>query len=716
MAGPYSGSNLTIMSFIKIKILWHLLWVIPFLIFISLWAARKRYRILAHLLGKERAEHPSYSTLSKGKRHLRIYFFSIAIILLVIAVARPYWGMRILPFSGRGRDIMIVLDVSKSMLAKDIQPSRLEHAKWFLRELISSTTGDRYGIVAFAGNAFPECPLTPDKTTLLQTLNEVSPDSIPLGGTNIQKALETALEAFKAAEGGHRAVILVSDGDELQGDSSKVLNRLKVPLFVVGIGDPSQPGLIMLSEKDGETTFLRDHKGELVKSRLNEAQLSRLAAESGGIYVRSTTTDTGIKPILKRVLALVPEEYSSGKNTRPIDRFHIPLFAAVVLLMAHMAISERRRMLPVILSLVLMPAAFAVGEGKESGKDQLIRGDSPDGETQQGDTASSGMPKEAGYLQLKETEKPVGRNSDVDFYNQALDLHENKNSKDAVELYEQAINLAQDNPEVRSKSFQNLGVISHEQARDLIFKEPDKALKILDYAEEMYRESMRAEGRTEVALNQQMLINDRELGEQAKKQKGQLEKKREKAQKDVQDALDSTRHADTDQQNEQKEKDVESKTEDAKKSVEDYKNEAAKQNQKDAEQSAGCAEGQLEKAHAAQKKNDYKTAEENLEKALKELGGKEGKKENSKKKEGHKKEEDQRKKSEQEVDKTVQRPTEQPPSPSADASNGKQERDIDPAQADALIDLMANDEKTLRDALREEQRRNSRLKPLDKDW
>ncbi|OIO37552.1 MAG: hypothetical protein AUJ72_04295, partial [Candidatus Omnitrophica bacterium CG1_02_46_14] len=333
------------MDFEHTWVLLHLIWIIPVFGLLVHYASVRRKKILHKIFG-EMPDESKYSTLSKGRRYLRTWLLLAAIILTVVAVARPRWGWRILPFSGRGRDLMVVLDVSKSMNSEDIKPSRLKHAKLFLRDLIKSTPGDRYGLVAFAGSAFLDCPLTVDKTSLFQTLDETTTDSIPIGGTNIENALNTAITAFKAAEGGYRAVILVTDGDELYGDSSKalaMLKRMSIPLFVVGIGDPNGDGLIKMTDENGKTVLLRDDKGELVKSRLNEKQLKLLAKETGGIYIRSTETDPGFQPILKRIKKLVPQEYEKGNNKRPIERFHYPLFAAVMLLLIRFGIGERRR-------------------------------------------------------------------------------------------------------------------------------------------------------------------------------------------------------------------------------------------------------------------------------------------------------------------------------------------------------------------------------------
>ena len=161
------------MSLLNGEILWNLLWVLPlfFLLFYTGW--QRRNSLLKRFLGK-RAEDPSYTSASKIRRFWRAVLLACALILLFVAAARPSWGVSIQPYTGQGRDIMVVFDTSRSMLAQDVRPSRLEHAKWLVRELVKMNPGDRFGLIAFAGQAFLECPLTIDKTSFLASLDDLS--------------------------------------------------------------------------------------------------------------------------------------------------------------------------------------------------------------------------------------------------------------------------------------------------------------------------------------------------------------------------------------------------------------------------------------------------------------------------------------------------------------------------------------------------------------
>ena len=331
------------MRFLQPEVLWHLLWILPAMLVIFLISRRNTARILKTFLGSHAAD-PEYVLVSNGKKILRFLLLCGAVFFLVLAAARPSWGVQIQEMNGQGRDLLFVFDVSKSMLAKDVQPSRLLHAKWLVKELVKLNPGDRFGLIAFAGKGFLECPLTSDKTSFFQTLDELSIDSIPVGGTNIQEALATALRAFRAAETQHRAVVLITDGDELEGDSGKAVDEIvarKIPLFIAGIGDPSQPSIIQVPDGKGGVKTLTDSAGNVVNSPLNEKQLGTLAKRTGGIYVRSTAGDPGLQALEKRIRALAPQEYESVKTTKPIDRFSYPLSIAGLLLLIWFGISER---------------------------------------------------------------------------------------------------------------------------------------------------------------------------------------------------------------------------------------------------------------------------------------------------------------------------------------------------------------------------------------
>lgn len=722
------------MRFLKPEILWHLLWILPAMLVLYFIAAHKTARTLRAFLGKN-AENPDYVLLSKGRRVFRFVLLCLAVLCLVVAAARPSWGVQIQELNGQGRDLLFVFDVSRSMLAKDVQPSRLAHAKWLVKELVKLNPGDRFGLIAFAGKGFLECPLTTDRTSFELTLDELSTDSIPLGGTNIQEALAAALQAFKAAETTHRAVILVTDGDELEGNSGKAVDEIvarKIPLFIAGIGDPSQPSIIQVPDGRGGVKTLTDANGNVVNSPLNEKQLGELAKRTGGIYVRSTAGDPGVAALEKRIRALAPHEYETVKTTKPIDRFSYPLAAAFVLLLLRFMLGERpaRRKLA---ACMLFTFCLAVSGAEEAA--------------------------------------PAAEES----FNKGVEAHEKNDLKTASESYETALRTGVDQAEIRGRATQNLGVIAHTKARselaaslqavqgqnlDEAQKQVENSLKTLNQAEGMYLDSMRESAeRNQLAKNQSILLADRKRAEELKKKIEELKKMQQQAQQQTQQAKDQQKKEnqkqdkqqdkqnqqgqqnqpqqdkqnqqgqqgkqEQNQQNQQKQnqQSAQQMTDQAKKSAEDLQKKAQEMGQQNLAKSAEQAKKELEKAQQEQKQGKGESAEEHLKKALDALGGEQSGKDKQDKQQGEQGRKDGAGKDQkpepqsgkdgkdgQKDDRKIEQPQAQP------AEKKPEEGDIDKNQAASVLEDMAKDEKDLRDAIKAFQKQRYKNAAPAKDW
>ncbi|MCF7853164.1 MAG: VWA domain-containing protein, partial [Candidatus Pacebacteria bacterium] len=339
--------------------------VVALVVWITIgYGRRRRARVLDRMCGPTMAERLT-STVHAGKRRWRLGIFLMAVGLLFVAAARPWWGKRLVPAPQRSRDIIIALDCSRSMLATDVAPSRLVHAKWVIRRLIERFPGDRFGLVAFSGDAFLECPLTQDRSTLFQFLDDIDSDTIGLGGTNLERALTVAQEAFGGAEGGNQAVILVTDGDELQGNaerSIKTYREQETAIHFIGIGDPAQGAVV----KTENNEFLRDKKGDLVTSRLDELRLRTLASRADGAYVRSTAVHPRLEPITETLDKLVPERKDAMANMRPVERFQLPLALAVICLILRFFIGQRKTVSSGAL-IALVAAVCVFGGGATAG-------------------------------------------------------------------------------------------------------------------------------------------------------------------------------------------------------------------------------------------------------------------------------------------------------------------------------------------------------------
>jgi len=256
----------------------------------------------------------------------------LAIGLALAAVARPQWGFEWKEVKQRGLSILVALDTSKSMLAQDIKPNRLQQAKWGVRDLINELKGDRIGLVAFAGDAFLLCPATIDYAAFTMMLDDVYAGIVPVGGTDLFQALETSLESFKKSEESQadKVIILISDGEGHTGDPLALLPKLKeekIRVFAIGVGTRKGE---LIQTSDG---FVKDKSGNVVKSSLNESILERIAFETGGFYVRSAPGDFGLERVYQQGIAqLQREERDSRMSKTWTERFQWPLGFALMLL------------------------------------------------------------------------------------------------------------------------------------------------------------------------------------------------------------------------------------------------------------------------------------------------------------------------------------------------------------------------------------------------
>jgi Ca-activated chloride channel family protein len=264
-----------------------------------------------------------------------------ALALLAVGLAGPKWGFHWQEVHREGIDLIVAVDTSRSMLATDVKPNRLERAKFAIMDLLPLLQGDRIGLVAFAGTAFLECPLTLDYAAFEQSLRAVEVGIIPRGGTAIARALDTSLDAFDARQGKYEAIILITDGENTEGDVKEAAKRaaeLGVKVFTVGIG--TAEGELLSLGKDG---FVKDRNGQVVKSRLNEDTLKDIALTTGGAYVQGLGPSLGLDQVFRDHIATMERrEVASTLERRYEERFQLPLALALLLLIVETLVSERR--------------------------------------------------------------------------------------------------------------------------------------------------------------------------------------------------------------------------------------------------------------------------------------------------------------------------------------------------------------------------------------
>lgn len=304
----------------------------------ALWIGVKQYgRKLERLTAREHWPHmlSAYRPQSYGRRTA---LWALACFLLLIALARPQWGFRWREVKTRGLDIMVVLDTSRSMLAEDIKPHRLQQAKWGIQDLVRQLRGDRIGLVPFAGGSILQCPLTADYNAFNLTLQDIYVGIIPHGGTDIAQALHTAIDGFDDESKADRVILLITDGEAHEGDLDRTAERLKredIKLFAIGVG--TREGELIPSGED-EGPFLKDRQGRVVKTSLQETPLQNLAAAGGGAYVRSAPGDFGVERLYQKHLSgLQRDELDSRMSRKYTERFFWFLAAAFLVLMLEAA-------------------------------------------------------------------------------------------------------------------------------------------------------------------------------------------------------------------------------------------------------------------------------------------------------------------------------------------------------------------------------------------
>lgn len=298
-----------------------LLWLLLPVTWLVFHLGARRGRRLRTLISATHLRELAPEAAPTRARRLELLWL-LAVALLLLALARPQWGVRWEEVRRRGLDIMVLMDTSRSMLAADLKPSRLQQAKWAVEELAGRLQGDRIGLVSFAGDSFLQCPLTIDYAAFLMTLQDVYVGIIPKGGTAIGQALETAVDSFDQGSGSDKVIILISDGEEHEGIGAEVLARLKagkIRVFALGAGTLEGE---LVPAGEGDSGFAKDRQGRVVKSSLNEGTLEQIALDTGGAYVRAVPGDFGVERILAQGLAgLEREERESRLRRTHRDRY-----------------------------------------------------------------------------------------------------------------------------------------------------------------------------------------------------------------------------------------------------------------------------------------------------------------------------------------------------------------------------------------------------------
>jgi len=305
------------------------------------WAARRRHRQLA-TVGAPHALAQLTRSHSPARRHLKDLLLLLALALTGITLARPQWGRIELQDQWLAEDAVFVLDCSRSMLATDVQPNRLQRAKYAILNYVQRQASGRVGLVAFAGSAFLQCPLTFDYEAFEDALHDLDERTIPVGGTDIGRALTEASKAMEA-KSRHKLIVLITDGEDLEKSGIKTAETLAkegAAIYTIGVGTEAGAELRAMNTS-GQLDLLRDTKGEVVRSRLDEKGLKEIAQAGGGSYFALGRLGEGLMRVHQHMQAGQRAE-SAKSRSQAIDRYYAPLAILVFVLVLESLLGTRR--------------------------------------------------------------------------------------------------------------------------------------------------------------------------------------------------------------------------------------------------------------------------------------------------------------------------------------------------------------------------------------
>ena len=271
---------------------------------------------------------------------IKYFLLMISLFFLIIALAGPQYGAKTVFVSKKAATVVIVMDASKSMLAQDLKPNRLERAKSILSNLIVSCKGNKIGIISFAGTAFWQCPITLDNMAANNFLSNISTNSVPLGGTKISKALDLALKGTSEIPEGAKAIILVTDGEDDDSGLHVLIDKAKkykTKIFTIGIGSKKGSKIVI------NNSYIKDENGNDVISKIDEETLQFIADETGGQYINLSESKDAIFKVLQIAKSLDKAKDDASKEIRREDQYHKFLFIALILFCIYLLLTPYRK-------------------------------------------------------------------------------------------------------------------------------------------------------------------------------------------------------------------------------------------------------------------------------------------------------------------------------------------------------------------------------------
>lgn len=325
--------------FANIEMLW-LLAIVPVMIVLHIWLTKKKQKQLEEFGDRELIEQ-LMPNASHMRTHIKFGIMLLALVLLIFAAARPQYGTKEQTIKRQGIEVMIALDISNSMLAEDVAPSRLDKAKQMLSKMVDQMVDDKVGVVVFAGDAFVQLPITCDYVSAKMFLQTITPDLIPAQGTAIGAAIHTCLRSFGSESEASRAIILITDGENHEDDAkaaAEAAYKAGMHVYVVGIGK-SEGAPIPVA---GTGTYKKDKEGNVVVSRLNEQMCQEIAQAGNGMYVHADNSNTALRALQKELDTLGKTEIETKVYTDYNEQYQSFVLIALLLLVIDFFVLNRK--------------------------------------------------------------------------------------------------------------------------------------------------------------------------------------------------------------------------------------------------------------------------------------------------------------------------------------------------------------------------------------
>lgn len=473
----------------------------------------------AHLLGK------LCCNVSTPRRTLKRVLVFIAIGCCFIALARPQYGFKWVEVKRKGIDILFAVDTSKSMLVQDVQPNRLKRAKFAIMDFVGQLEGDRVGLMPFAGTAFLMCPMTIDYGAFESSLTTVDTSIIPRGGTDFAAAIREA-EAILSNEANHKILVLVTDGENLQGDvlqAAEDAAEKGMTIYTVGVGT-SEGELIPLNRK-GRSGFVKDESGNFVTSQLDEAMLTRIAEATGGLYVPLGQNAEGLETIYQEKLSLIPkEEVAEKRHKVALERFVWPLAVAIAILLLEFLVGGRKSSRS-----LSIPFIKTAGRRKKKGMVASLMLLASLSSTVPGVQASEGVENYVAgdYLGASEFFARQLEQSPHDarlHFNYGTAAYKNNMFEEAAKAFSEA--LISEDLALQQEAYYNRGNAQFQRGKETLQTDPEHSIALWEQAVTSYEGALQLDSMNEDARYNLELVK-RQLEELKKQQEEQKQEKQD---------------------------------------------------------------------------------------------------------------------------------------------------------------------------------------------